>query len=378
MIRLASQNPDIIIVGAGAAGVGMAATLKDFGIENFKLIDRHEVGASFNRWPAETRLITPSFNTTPFGILDLNSVTLNTSVANYLGEEHPTGKRYAMYLRAVLKAMEIPVETGWEVTDVEDRPEGGFTLTGPQGSLTSKFLIWAAGEFQFPQTTQFPGAELCLHNSHIPAFSELDGRDFLIIGAFESGVDAAVHLAERGKNVILLCREKELALADQDPSRSLSPFTRQRLHSVLSKRDNLKIAFESNVVEVKPSKQGFEVLLDNGTRLHAPTAPILATGFRGGTRPVEHLFDFREDGDILLSENDESTYVPGLFLAGPLVRHDHHIFCYIYKFRQRFAIIAEAIAQQLGTPVPYEIVETYERNQMRLSDLSCCGEECAC
>jgi len=82
---------DVIIVGAGAAGVGMAATLKDFGIEDFLILDRHEVGSSFERWPSEMRLITPSFNTTPFGILDLNAVTLNTSVANDLGEDHPTG-----------------------------------------------------------------------------------------------------------------------------------------------------------------------------------------------------------------------------------------------------------------------------------------------
>ena len=38
---------DIVIVGAGAAGVGMAHVLKTLGIKRFTMLERHEVGASF-------------------------------------------------------------------------------------------------------------------------------------------------------------------------------------------------------------------------------------------------------------------------------------------------------------------------------------------
>ena len=34
-------------------------------------------------------------------------------------------------------------------------------------------------------------------------------------------------------------------------------------------------------------------------------------------------------------EEDESTIVPELYLCGPAVRHDEHVFCLIYKYRQR-------------------------------------------
>ena len=78
----------------------------------------------------------------------------------------------------------------------------------------------------------------------------------------------------------------------------------------------------------------------------------------------------------LLSENDESTLVPGLFLCGPAVRQEGQIFCFIYKYRQRFAVVAKAIATVLGLPAEY--LETYRMWGMYLDDLSCCGEECAC
>ncbi|MEM6886144.1 MAG: NAD(P)/FAD-dependent oxidoreductase [Verrucomicrobiota bacterium] len=369
---------DVIIVGGGAAGVGMGVALIDFGIHKFKIVDRHEVGASFARWPEEMRLITPSFNTTPFGILDLNAVALDTSVANFLGEEHPSGKDYARYLRELVKEMDIPVMGGWEVANVEELPAGGFRLTGPRGDMECRYLIWAAGEFQFPRLNPFPGAELCQHNAQIASYHKLPGDEYVVIGAFESGVDAAVHLAEAGKKVTLLCNDEELALQDQDPSRSLSPFTRQRLLNAQKTHGNLQLRYNCQVQEVKQTGKQYTTIAANGIEFATNTPPILAVGFRGGTGPVEHLFKYRDDGHFELSEVDESTLADGLFLSGPLVRHEHHIFCYIYKYRQRFAVIAQALAGRLDVPVSDELLELYDRNQMRLHDLSCCGQECIC
>jgi len=87
----------------------VAVALKDFGVPGVGILDRHGVGSSFERWPLEMRFITPSFNTTPFRIRDLNAIRLYTSVTNLLGVEHPTRKQYARYLRAVVSAMQLPV-----------------------------------------------------------------------------------------------------------------------------------------------------------------------------------------------------------------------------------------------------------------------------
>ena len=48
-------------------------------------------------------------------------------------------------------------------------------------------------------------------------------------------------------------------------------------------------------------------------------------------------------GSPLLSDEDESTKTPGLFLVGPAVRHEDHVFCFVYKFRQRFGVVAEGV-----------------------------------
>jgi cation diffusion facilitator CzcD-associated flavoprotein CzcO len=39
---------DVVVVGAGAAGVGVGVALKDAGIENFVILERFVIGASFS------------------------------------------------------------------------------------------------------------------------------------------------------------------------------------------------------------------------------------------------------------------------------------------------------------------------------------------
>ena len=83
----------VAIVGAGPAGLGCAVALKEFGVNDIVILDRHEVGASFRRWPQEMRLITPSFTANAFGLLDLNAIVAGTSPAYTLDREHPSGNR---------------------------------------------------------------------------------------------------------------------------------------------------------------------------------------------------------------------------------------------------------------------------------------------
>ena len=67
---------DAVVIGGGAAGVGVSVALGHAGIDNFLILERSTVGASFAEWPAETRFITPSCTTNSVGMLDLNSVVI--------------------------------------------------------------------------------------------------------------------------------------------------------------------------------------------------------------------------------------------------------------------------------------------------------------
>ncbi|NES80608.1 MAG: NAD(P)-binding domain-containing protein [Moorea sp. SIO2B7] len=127
---------EVVIVGAGAAGIGCGVVLKDLGIENFVIVERHQVGASFRRWAEEMRFITPSFPSHGFGLLDLNAVVLNTSPALSFRKEHLSGKEYALYLETVAEHFQLPIKTETNVKTMAALPQGkGFVLETSKGEL---------------------------------------------------------------------------------------------------------------------------------------------------------------------------------------------------------------------------------------------------
>jgi len=368
---------DVVIVGAGPAGIGVAAMLKELGVQRMVILERETVGATFTKWPKEMRFITPSFTTNFFGHLDLNAVVSGTSPAYTLRKEHPTGEEYAKYLRSVAAYLELPITEGANVEDVIPY-KGSFKLRLTEGkTIRSRFVIWAAGEFQYPNMHAIPGAELCLHNSHVQSWPEVQGDEFNIIGGYESGIDAAIHLSRYGKRARVLERDRTWHTRTTDPSENLAPFTLERLQDEM-RYNCIALDGGATVREVKKEGDTYLIYLEDIPEpLKSETQPILATGFDTSLVLVKDLFHWHEhEPYCLLTEHDESTKTPGLFLVGPQVRHDNLIFCFIYKYRQRFGVVANAIGTQLGLDT--SLLEQYRSEGLYLDDLSCCGAECVC
>ncbi len=368
-----AETYDVVIVGAGAAGVGVAIAVQHTGIENYLLVDRDSVGSSFASWPEETRFITPSFPSNSVGMLDLNSIAIGVSPAFSMRVEHPTGQEYAAHLQSLAEFMELPVRENTEITSIEKKGDL-FHLETKTVTLLAKNVIWAAGEYQYPSLDLFEGSEHCRHTSTVAKYGDLEGDDFLIIGGYESGIDAAYHLAKCGKKVRVFDINGPWKEASSDPSIALSTFSFERMEHE-SFGENVELFAETPIKSVSFEGGIYEITTEDGQVFQSEVQPLLASGFDGSHKFVSHLFEQREDGFPSLTERDESTILPGMFLSGPSVRHDGHIFCFIFKYRQRFGIVAEAIASSLEMPTE-EFIEAYKGWGMYLDDLSCCGQEC--
>ena len=366
-----NKTYDVIIVGGGAAGIGVAIPLLHAGVENFVVLERHTVGASFAGWPAETRFITPSFPSNSIGMLDLNSIAIGVSPAYSLSVEHPTGQEYAAHLRGLAQHFEIPVKENTNVSRITKTDE--FCVDTAEDTLRAKHVIWAAGEFQYPRLDGIAGSEFCRHTATIVDYESLEGNDFIIIGGYESGVDAAYHLGFYDKKVKLFDKGCPWQEESSDPSVALSTYSQERMREDWFE-DQVELYPQTPIESVARFDDKYEVKTMDGRRFQSSVPPLLAGGFAGSHRLVADLFEKREDGFPLLSAQDESTIVPGMFLCGPAVRHGNLVFCFVYKYRQRFAVVAKAIANSLGLPA--EQLETYRQWGMYLDDLSCCGEEC--
>ncbi|SDK01895.1 NAD(P)/FAD-dependent oxidoreductase [Natronorubrum texcoconense] len=436
-----SRPIDVAIVGAGPAGIGTAVALERLDLE-YAVLERDRIGASFRQWPDEMRLLTPSFPANAFGVRDLNAITLDTSPALALAREHPTGDQYADYLEAVAEFHELPIETGVDVEavvpdgdesadersgDEGDANRGGFTLETSGGTIAAQYVVWAAGQYQYPSSGSIPGASDAVHVSTIDSWSAYadqhstdsatenpapdcetepeepesstpvaaDGAgvaipaadDAVIVGGAESGIDAALGLADAGLSVTVLDDDGPWQYRSPDPSEVLSPRTTERLETALEAGRPIDLVTEARVeridresaseADIDLDSDGFAVVTEDGDRIHSSTPPILTTGFEGSLTLVDDLFAFDDRGFPALTDRDESTETPGLFLVGPQVAHNGQQFCFIYKFRQRFAVVAETVGERLG--VDTAPLEAYREKQMLLDDLECCEPEyCDC
>ena len=408
---MSTEQTDVTVVGAGAAGIGIGVALSMLDV-NVRILEREEIGASFRRWPDEMRFITPSFPSNSFGLTDLNAVTPDTSPAFTLDCEHPSGDEYADYLESVAEFYELPVETGVAVTGIQPRADSpaamtaaadggtaiaessdeGFMIETTDGPLSTEHVVWAAGHFGNPRADVVDGSEHCRHTSTVDSWQEhvesSPTNEFLVIGGYESGIDAAVGLHEAGASVQVVDRGWPWAERHPDPSEVLSPYTLERLDTI-AESDRLSVD-GGTVVERVSRTEGFRVDVRPADRetppfvestavpnsYTVPTRPLLATGFEPTFGPVEPLFSVT-DGAVELTDRDESTETPGLFLAGPDVVHNGVMFCFIYKFRARFPVVAAEIGNRLG--VDTDALEVYREQNMFLDDLSCCETDmCDC
>lgn len=372
------QQVKVVIIGAGPAGLGCAALLKQMGINNrdMLVLEAKSVGSTFAAWPKEMKMITPSFPSNGYHQTDLNAITPDTSPAFSLGKEHPTGADYAEYLRSLVKHYDIEVREKTRVNQVLPQAEDNFLIETDSGQVfNSQYLIWAGGEFAAPRLNGFTGSEKCLHNSQIYSWDDCREEHYAVIGCYESGVDAAYNLALRGKRVTLI--DANLEQTDSyDPSRVLSPYTSERLAS-MANSDLVELKQGFRVQQINAVENGFEIVSTSGEKLESIGRPINCTGFNSHLGPVQSLFDMNEEGFPLINKFDESTKVRNLFLSGPKLMHGTILLCFIYKFRGRFTTPCSIIAAELELDT--SILRDYQQAGMLLDDFSCCEEQqCYC
>jgi len=337
----------VAIIGAGPAGIGVARVLRDLAVPGVAILERKEIGASFKLWPLGMRFVTPSFPSNAFGLTDLNAIHFDSSPGHILKREHLSGPEYAAYLEDIVETHKLACITGITLLDIE--PEGeGFRLHSNHGTLHARFVVWAAGEFQYPDLS-LPGADHGIHASQVKDWSDYPGEEALIIGGHESGIDAAIRLAAQGKKVTVLGRCASWSTqAGECDDHSLSPLTAQRLHTALLQKHKIELIGNCDIVRLDRIGQDVKVAAADGRVWMAHGFPVLATGFCGSSSLISRWLDKDARGFPLLTHADESTVLSGLFLAGPELSHHEQRLRFIYQFRQRFAVVGKAIAERLG------------------------------
>ena len=187
----------VVIVGAGQAGLATSCELTKAGVEHV-VLERGRVGQTWrDRWDSFC-LVTPNWSVQlPDGHYDgpdPDGFMARDEIVAYL-------VRYAGNVRA-------PVRENVEVTSIE-AADGGFELRTSEGDLSAGAVVVATGAYQRPYrpaaADTLPLDLLQIDVDEYRNEQSLPPGRVLVVGSAQSGCQIAEELREAGRDVVLAC-----------------------------------------------------------------------------------------------------------------------------------------------------------------------------
>jgi putative flavoprotein involved in K+ transport len=346
------ERHEIVIVGAGSAGLATAALLKERGLSPVVLEAGPEPGAAWRDRYDRLRLHTPRL------LSGLPGLRIPRRYGRWVARDD-----LIEYLHAYVDAHALDVRTGTTVERIDPGEDGSWLLRTPGGTIAAGSVVVATGYNGAPFVPEWPGRDAfpgeLLHSSEYRNPEPFRNRDVLVVGAGNSGAEIAHDVADGGARSSRLSvrtppqivRRATAGVPAQligmaikrmpphwvDPisktQRKLSipdlaaqglPRPEQGIRSAFVATGTTPILDVGIVDAVRRGRvqvvaaverfDGADVVLADGSRV-APDAVIAATGFRAGLDGlVGHLGVLGPRG--LPLETDGPPALPGLWFVG--------------------------------------------------------------
>lgn len=344
---------EVIVIGAGPAGLATAATLGRAGVPATVL--------------ERSGTVAPAWRT-HYDRLHLHTVRWLSHLPGYsIARRHGRWvprDGVVSYLEEYARHHDLDVRFDTEVSRLERDP-AGWRLETSGGPLQARHVVVATGYNHTPTVPDWPGREdfsgELLHSKSYRSGQAYRGRDVLVVGSGNTGAEIAVDLVEQGAGRVrisirtpphivprdaaglpgqvvgILVRRLPARVGDAvirqnqrtfigDLSEYGLPVPDQGVYTRLLETGGVPIldigfadAVRSGDIEVVAAVDSFEgsqVLLTGGSRI-SPDVVVAATGFSRELAPlVGHLGLLEENGRPVVHGPYAHRDAPGLYFIG--------------------------------------------------------------
>jgi thioredoxin reductase (NADPH) len=303
--QLSTFNYQLIIIGAGPAGISAAWEAQKLGL-NYLVIEKKLIGNTVYNYPVGLTV----FSTV--NELELIEGTLKPA------REKPTREELLSYYTRFVLQNNLKVNTEEEVQNVEKLSENHFKITTDKGQYESKAVLFAIGAMEYPRHLGVKGEDLPkVHHLFRETYPWVK-KNAMVIGGGNSAGEAALFLAQEGANSILAIFREDWE--NNDPKQGcIKYWVKQPLEAELSK-DCLNVYFLKRVVEIREKESGLIETFPNDVvfvLIGADAELGLLTNLGVETRKSKY-------GTVpLYDEESFETNVPGIYVVGHFTEARH-------------------------------------------------------
>jgi thioredoxin reductase (NADPH) len=251
---------DVIIVGAGPAGIAASLRATENGISHLTF-ERENVGGTVSKYPRQKLVMTSPVEFPLYG--KINKTQLSKEELLALWEK-------------VIGRADINIKTGECVETIRKEEDDLFHVKTCNGTFRSRAVVMALGRAGTPRKLGVPGEELPHVLYRLIEADHYINNNILIVGGGDSAVEAAMGLAHQpGNKVTISYRKSEFSRLKERNTKRIEEHIKGK---------KLDVLFNSMPTEFRPGTALIDV---GGTIKELPNDFVWI--FAGGIPPTEFL-----------------------------------------------------------------------------------------
>ena len=301
---------DLIIIGAGPAGITVAYEAKRNGLSHL-VIEKGLIGNTIYNYPVGLTV----FSTT--NELEIGEGRIDPA------REKPTREELLSYYVRIVLDNELNVQTEESVTNV-DVVNDHFKVSTDKGEYLACNVLFAIGSMDYPHRLNVKGEDLPKVHLQFRETYPWVRKRAMIVGGGNSAGEAALFLAQEGAETTLAIFRKDWE--NTDPKQGcIKYWVKQPLEKELQHKC-LNLFFLGKVIEIREgeveleSEDGERVILPNDVVFVLIGSDADLTMLRNlGVETISGKY-----GEVpVYNEETFETNVPGIYVAGHFTNQRH-------------------------------------------------------
>ncbi len=252
---------DLVIVGAGPAGIACSLRAKELGL-SYTTLEQDELGGTVAKYPRRKLVMTQPVDLPLVGRLTRTSYSKEELIELW---------------ERVVREHELAIHRGQQFQRVETLDDGILRVHTLTGHLDARSVVLALGRRGTPRKLGVPGEDLNKVSYSLLDAHSYQGRRILVVGGGDSAVEAALGLAEQPGNHVSISYRKDAFFRLK---------SRNEAHVADALRDGqLTALFGSQVLSI--AEDSVALRLADGSTTQVANDEVFV--FAGGTPPTEVL-----------------------------------------------------------------------------------------